>query len=730
VRRRETPLARLTQIAFMGAAFWLLVSLGHMRATMWHARFVPETSVVAAVAIALTLAGVAFSIWARWCLGRNWSAAVTIRQDHELIRRGPYAWIRHPIYTGMLVALLGTALGIGELRALVAFALVLLGFTLRRVARRASSPPSSARRSTSTAGARDSSCRASAPDPPTPQSTPLCGAPYRRPMTEHASAELTAGRDALAQGAWEQARAHFERAIEAGAGAEAHEGVAAACDMLADGNAAIAARERAYALYRERDDPRAAARTAIWLAVDSIDFRYEAAVANGWMQRAERLLEGLPPCYEWGMLRVFGGHLALMAENDTETARTRAAEGRAIARDTASLDLEVLSLGLEGLARVSEGHVREGMRLLDESTVAALGGEVKELVAVGQSCCYLIHACERVRDFDRAGQWCLKVREFCERWRYSTMFTVCRTQYASVLMHRGEWNEAEAELTAALDELRAHRPAGIAPGVVRLAELRRRQGRRDEAAELFETVRTHRMAVLGRGELALDRGDAAAARDLAQQALRRIPASSRTERVGGLDLLARAAARAGAAAELDAAANELESIAAAIDTDPLRALALRARGLAESHRHPERARHAFEDAADLFERAPMPFEAAETHLALARLLAAERRSDAARAASERAATLLQRLGATHDAGEPAMAAGGADAATPVPSPLTTRERDVLSLVAAGLADKEIAARLHLSPHTIHRHVSNILTKLDLPSRAAAVAHAARLGLLK
>ena len=131
VRRREMPLARLGQIAFMGAAFWLLVSLGHMRSTVWHARFVPATPVVAAVAIALTLAGVAFSIWARWCLGRNWSAAVTIRHDHELIRRGPYAWIRHPIYTGILVALLGTALGIGELRAVVAFALVLLGFTLK-----------------------------------------------------------------------------------------------------------------------------------------------------------------------------------------------------------------------------------------------------------------------------------------------------------------------------------------------------------------------------------------------------------------------------------------------------------------------------------------------------------------------------------------------------------------------------------------------------------------------
>jgi len=131
VRRHESPLARLSQIAFIGAAFYLLVSLGHRSSSLWRARFVPATAVVSIAAIALTFAGVAFSIWARYCLGRNWSAAVTIREGHELIRRGPYARIRHPIYTGMLIALIGTALGIGELRALVAFALVLFGFVLK-----------------------------------------------------------------------------------------------------------------------------------------------------------------------------------------------------------------------------------------------------------------------------------------------------------------------------------------------------------------------------------------------------------------------------------------------------------------------------------------------------------------------------------------------------------------------------------------------------------------------
>jgi ATP/maltotriose-dependent transcriptional regulator MalT len=293
-------------------------------------------------------------------------------------------------------------------------------------------------------------------------------------------------------------------------------------------------------------------------------------------------------------------------------------------------------------------------------------------------------------------------------------------------MHRGDWPAAEAELLAALNELRANRPAAIAPAIVRLAELRRRQGRRDEAAKLFESARTHRMSLLGRGELALDSGDARGARDLADQALRRIPVTSRTERVGALDLLARASVALGDHAAAAAAAGELESIAAAIDTDPLRALALRARGLSLSESDRAHARQLLEDAADLFERASMPFEAAFAQLALARVLARENHSAAARAASRHAAAIYERLGV-------AIGPQATDERSPHAeferSPLTMREREVLRLVADGFADKEIAARLHLSPHTIHRHVSNILTKLDLPSRSAAVAHAAKLRLL-
>ncbi len=512
------------------------------------------------------------------------------------------------------------------------------------------------------------------------------------------SPELTAGQQALDRGAWEEARGHFQRALDAGESPEAYEGVAAASWWLEQYAAAIEAREHAYRLYHERGERQAAARVAVWLALDSLDYRNELAVASGWLGRAARLVEGLGPTAELGYVVLIRGHLALMADNDAAKAREAATEGRRIGAEAKSNEVEVMSLALDGLARVSEGEVAAGMGLLDEATAAALGGELRDLNAVGVSCCYMIHACERVRDYDRASQWCLRVREFCRRWRFTSMFTVCRLQYASVLMHRGEWDEAEKELQAAIEELRATRPLAVAPGIARLAELRRRQGRTEEAAAMFESVRSHRLATLGRGEMALDAGDARTARDLADQLLRGIPADNRTERVAGLDLRVRAAAALGDDAGATAGADELESIAATLATEPMRATALAARGASLARSDPEGARRPLEDAADLFERSIMPFEAERARRSLATVRAA--------------------LNARVD--------GSATASLP----LSAREVEVLRLVAQGLADKEIADRLHLSPHTVHRHVSNILMKLDLPSRAAAVAQASRLGLLQ
>jgi protein-S-isoprenylcysteine O-methyltransferase Ste14 len=91
----------------------------------------PGSPVFDVVGVTLTAVGVGFAIWARFYLGQNWSGAVTIKVDHQLIRSGPYAWVRHPIYTGFLLAIIGTAVTRRELRGLIAIVLLGLAFWIK-----------------------------------------------------------------------------------------------------------------------------------------------------------------------------------------------------------------------------------------------------------------------------------------------------------------------------------------------------------------------------------------------------------------------------------------------------------------------------------------------------------------------------------------------------------------------------------------------------------------------
>jgi len=125
--RTEPALSRLAHVAVMAAACALLYSAAR-RAGPLAWRFVPDTPAIAWTGFGLTAAGCAFAIWARLLLGGNWSASVTVKRDHELIRRGPYTIVRHPIYSGLLLGVLGTAVAFGELRGLLALPVAFAGW--------------------------------------------------------------------------------------------------------------------------------------------------------------------------------------------------------------------------------------------------------------------------------------------------------------------------------------------------------------------------------------------------------------------------------------------------------------------------------------------------------------------------------------------------------------------------------------------------------------------------
>jgi LuxR family transcriptional regulator, maltose regulon positive regulatory protein len=548
---------------------------------------------------------------------------------------------------------------------------------------------------------------------------------------------LQAGWRALGEGDWKRARARFEDALRADETPEALEGLGWAGYCLDDEHLTFDARERAYRLYRARGDRRSAARVAAWLAAVSLEFRGEPAVADGWLQRARSLLDELEPGPDHGWLALHEADLALAMDEDTATARRLAARAVELGRKFGIPELEMVGLGLEGRALVSEGNLGEGMRRLDEATAAALAGEAKLLFCVGWACCYLISACERVRDYDRAGEWCGRVGEFCERYGISNLLGVCRTHYAGVLIWQGRWEEAESELQSASEWFAASRPPMVGDALARLAELRRRQGRLDEAEKLWARCEGHSLALLGRASLAIDSGRPEEAAELADRFLRRFSGPNRMERCAGLEVAARAHVRLGDHERAGEAFEQLREIASHAGTRPLRAAALSLGGtLAAARGDHDRARRSFEDALDLLTASNAPFETARVRVELAETLAALGRQQAARRELDRALTAFRDLGADHEAARaeailtkleragPSIPAGRAQGPL---GELSRRELEVLALVAAGLTNHEIAERLVLSEHTVNRHVANILRKLAVPSRAAAAALAGRHG---
>jgi ATP/maltotriose-dependent transcriptional regulator MalT len=557
---------------------------------------------------------------------------------------------------------------------------------------------------------------------------------------------LEKGHSALNRGAWDVAREAFEAALAESETPDALEGLGWALFWLDRTEEALDIRERAFRRYREDGDARSAARLAYGLAVDCIDLRGEAP-ASGWLERARRLLEGTEAGPEHGWLALWEGHFALMYRRDTAAARERGELALELGRKLGLLDLEMLAIALEGLVLVAEGQVEEGMRRLDEATAAALAGEMAALDAVGATCCFLVHACERVRDYDRAAQWGERVERFSREWGIAPSLTVCRTQHAAMLIGQGQWAQAEDELQRAIDRLSASRPLLVADGIEQLAELRRRQGRWDEAEELFGRVESRSLSLLGRGAIALDRGDPGNAADLLERFLRRTPSDNWNGRATALELLVRAQLALGQRADADRAADDLRSLVERVETPTIRAALLQAEGvLLGTDGSCEEARRRYEDAVDLFLQAQAPFEAARARLDLARCLSGIDRPGPAQQEARSALECFQRLGAARETYRAEtvlkeLADGGAAPSTKPPRPsaapanagadskLSSREIEVLRMVAEGLGDKEIADRLHLSGHTVHRHISNIRTKLGLPSRAAAVAWAAQNGLL-
>ncbi len=513
--------------------------------------------------------------------------------------------------------------------------------------------------------------------------------------------------EAFANHDWARVREVLRDAPESLECDRALEMVAAAAWWLDDVATSIDARERLFRLRRERGDRAGAATAAIQLAWDHTIGRRDAAIASGWAARARSLLDGLP---------VSADHAWLLMREATLTGGGSEvfSEARRVAASVGAFDAEMTAVALEGNALVAEGRVADGLAMMDGAAAAACAGELQDPLAITFACCQVLGACSRVQDFERAGQWCDRIAVMCDKQNIWTVLAVSRCMYAPVLVARGHYPEAERILETSIRHYRDLLPHHASEAAVWLADLRRRQDRRAEAVELLDRAEPDPGCRLVRASLASDRGDQDAVVEHAQAFLRQATNDRFVERMAALDLLVRAEARRGHVADATRALADVEQIAAALASPSAAATVLFGRSATqEATGDLDGARASLEDAADIFERGGAPYEAARARIDLAQVLdGLGRPADAVRERA-RGEQALRELRAVRDEA----------------GPLTRREQQVLALVAQGLSNPEIAESLVLSTHTVHRHVANLMRKLGVGSRVAAVSRGAQLGLI-
>ncbi len=536
---------------------------------------------------------------------------------------------------------------------------------------------------------------------------------------------LHKGRQELSEGHWYEAKTLLEKAAGENPSAEAFQELAEACWWVNDIPAVLAYREKAYQLYLENGDKYGAARNACWLGIDYLELKGEFAVANGWFQSAETLLQGSGPCPELGFMMLLKGRKAFITEPGNENALKFLNESLAICRSLGNVDGSMMAAAMKGFLLTTEGKIPEGMALLDEATLIATSEQTKNINFVTLTCCMLIEACERVRDFDRAGQWCRKVKEICTRWHFDAMFASCRNLYASVLVWMGEWKEAETELLAARDELEKMRPAYATASVIRLADLRRKQGRWDETKNLLEEADSHSLKLLNCAALAFDQDDYVAASNFAERFLRQIPSKEKTRKPEGLELLVRIYVAQERMDEVVAVLGELKEIAVLIDTLPIRAAVKSAEGIVRKAQGKYKsAKLLLEDASDIYDAVIAPYESARTRLELSEVLATLGQFHLAESELNKALKIFQRLGAEKDVDKTRLLLKNIHKtnaellAIDKKLKFTGRELEVLRLIAEGKTNEEIAEQLFLSVRTIEKHITNLYLKMGVSGKSA------------
>ncbi|MGH9042949.1 MAG: LuxR C-terminal-related transcriptional regulator [Acidimicrobiia bacterium] len=476
--------------------------------------------------------------------------------------------------------------------------------------------------------------------------------------------------------------------------------------------------QRAQAECVRLGDPARAARCAFWLGF-ALLFRGEMAQASGWLARSQRLLE------EAGNEGAVRGFLMLPAyfgaldEGNPAAADAVGVEMVDIAAGCGDKDLLAMGLLSRGKALLALGDATQGMKLLDEVMVSVTTGEVSPILA-GIVYCAVIESCMDAFDLHRAAQWTEALYAWCTSQPDLVPYRgQCLVHRSQMLQAHGRWAEAATEAERARQHLAAHPALGMA--FYQLGELHRLRGEFPEAERAYrEASQQGREPVPGFALLRLAEGrlDAAvpAARRMAEES------QGKATRPAILAATVEVFLAAGDAPAARLAADEVAAIARSLDVPVLHAMADHANGsvlLAESDA--QGALIVARRACNRWQELGMPYEAARARVLFGLACRALGDHDAVGLELDGARSTFERMGARPDVEHVDELTGAA--ATRRAGALTDRECEVLRLVAAGRTNRQIAAELVVSEHTVARHLQNMFTKLGLSSRAAATAYA-------
>jgi DNA-binding NarL/FixJ family response regulator len=486
---------------------------------------------------------------------------------------------------------------------------------------------------------------------------------------------------------------------------------------------AIAVLARCFELRAHAGDVHGATRAMYWLWSAHVFARGEFATAAGWVERAGSLAaEQGSGDYGWLLVpRAYG----CIASGDYAAAEGLLHRATELGMGRGDIDLITIATTMRGRASLKLGSFEGGLALLDQAMVRILTRSTSPR-ATSVMFCAAIGSCYEVQEVARALEWSVAL----DQWLATlprlggAYFGNCRIYRAILMRLRGDWSRAESELEQACRDLAVDGKLVVGHAWYELGELRRLQGEAGVEEAFEKAIALGHVAQPGLALHRLSQGNVMAA----ASGLRRVLAE-RELAVDRLPFLPALVEVHLAAGQVDAAKDvidEAERTAQNYPTTAMRALLDGARGaVALTEERFDDALARLREASDRWRELDAPLQTAQVGVRIAEACRALGDEEGALMELRAALATFERLGARPDESRVRTLLSGQDQQS---GTLSSREIEVLRLIVAGRTNAQIAAQLSLSERTVHRHVSNILTKLDVRSRTSAATYAVQHGL--